>query len=194
MNKAAFDTYLYMQDKRINELNNNLENLKSNINIQPKNSIKGIRSMNNSNILNVEEYIDPVNSSINKDKNYKGNGSKKYPNYLVYGNNGCLQYELPNQNNDSPSWEFKKCDSNNQKQQFSINKINNLEEYNKPITNNKNQSYKMNHNSNIEFGFHTVNPNNGLDQCLQLNNDGISVMPCTMDSSQRFSTNYHTVL
>jgi hypothetical protein len=150
--------------------------------------------MNNSAILNVEEYPDPKNTNTNgENSKYTGNGSPNYPNYLIYGNNGCLQYESSN-NKTPATWDFKSCNAKDPRQQFTINKITNLQQYNAPITSPNNKSYKMNSQSNVNFGFYSVNPNNVADQCLQLNNDGISVMPCNMDSSQRFGTNYNTVL
>ena len=86
------------------------------------------------------------------------------------------------------------CNANEPKQQFKINKINNIDQYNNPITNTNNKNYKIQSDSLTKYGFYSVNPSIAYDQCLQLNNDGISVMPCTMNSSQRFTTNYHSVL
>jgi hypothetical protein len=198
MNKVAFETYLHIQDTKLSDLKKNVLNLQQTaLSNKNKNSqIKGIRSINNSTNLNVEEFPDPENNSNNvnndQDSTYKGNGSKTYPNYLIYGNNGCLKYE-PSTSNTPSTWDFKKCDSNDPKQQFNINKIKNLQQYNAPITNPNNQNYIINHESNVNFGFYSVNPSVEVDQCLQLNNDGISVMPCNMDSSQRFSANYKTI-
>ena len=198
MNKVAFETYLHIQDTKLSDLKKNVINLQQTaLSNKNKNSqIKGIRSINNSTNLNVEEFPDPENNSNNvnndQDSTYKGNGSKTYPNYLIYGNNGCLKYE-PSTSNKPSTWDFKKCDANDPKQQFNINKINNLQQYNAPITNQNNKNYIINHESNVNFGFYSVNPSVEADQCLQLNNDGISVMPCNMDSSQRFSANYKTI-
>lgn len=180
MNRAAFDTYLHIQDTKIASLKSNLNTLqkKASENNNKNAPVKGIRSMYNSAILNVEEYP---------------NGNPKQSKYLIYGNTGCLQYDLQNQQN-APSISFRPCDSNQLKQQFNINQINNLDQYNNPITNKNNSLYKINHKTNVNFGFYTVNPSNASDQCLQLNNDGISVMPCNMNSEQRFGTNYYSVV
>jgi hypothetical protein len=182
MNKAAFDTYLHIQDTKLASLNSNLNNLKKKAseNTNKNAPIKGIRSMHNSAILNVEEYPSK-DSTSNKSK------------YLIYGNNGCLEYGQQ-QSENAPYVSFKPCNANEKKQQFNINQINNLDQYNNPITNKSNENYKINNKSNVNFGFYSVNPINGSDQCLQLNNDGISVMPCNMDRDQRFSTNYHSVV
>ena len=38
-----------------------------------------------------------------------------------------------------------------------------------------------------------VNPETAADQCLMLNNDGLSIMPCNMTSEQRFKALYSTI-
>jgi len=202
MSKVAFDTYMHIQNKKLKELNKNLDALNKNTtkSVYP---IKAIKSMSNSKILNVEAYPDPTaNNGISS--LYFGNSSKTYPNYLIYGNNGCLQYN-PESNisslsspsptvNGPASWAFKSCDSNNPNQQFSVNQINTILQYNAPITNINNASHLINDSSSTQFGFYTVNPNSQTDQCLQLNNDGISIMPCNMDASQKFKPAYHSIM
>ena len=195
MSKAAFDTYIYLQDKKINNLNTNLTKIRNQIKTRVTPPVKGIRSMNNSKILNIEEYPNPSTTNTGQPSTYTGNSSSKYPNYLIYGNNGCLQYEeAAETNNNTPSWGFKSCDANNTKQQFTKTQINTINQYNTPITNTNNKSYILNDSTNTQFGFYTVNPNNAYDQCLQLNDDGLSVMPCTMNATQRFKPLFHSVL
>ena len=187
LNKASFDTYTHIQDKKIAELNNNLALLQQNIKQNNNVPIKSFKSMNSSQILNVEEYPNPSNNG--QDVTYKGNGSNNYPNYLIYSNNGCVEYNKTNK-----EWKINSCDSNNPNQQFTTTQINNINQYNSPITNSMNQNRLLNDSSSTQFGFYVVNPNNINDQCLQLNNDGLSIMPCTMDSSQRFRPKYKSVL
>ena len=180
MTKVAFDTYLHIQDKKLEKLNTDLDDLKERADKNIKPTIKSIRSMSNSAVLNLEPYPaeDPTMNP---------------PKYLIYGNNGCLQYE--NKHQDDPyTWNFKPCDAGETKQKFKINHIDTLQKYNEPITNPSYQKYKINDKSNTNLGFYTVNPNDDHDQCLQLNNDGVSVLPCNMDSAQKFSVNYHNVL
>ena len=190
MTASAFNTYIYLQNKKLNNLRGELNTLQTYIqkNKTTKTDIKAFKSMNNSQMLNVELY-----------KENNNNNSNIYPNYLIYGNNGCLQYEPNTSNNNStnnkpPTWSFKSCDSNEPKQQFISNKINSLETYNSYITNPLNKSSRITDSSNILFGFNVINPISSQDQCLQLNNDGLSVMPCTLDFSQRFKPSYTTVL
>ena len=138
------------------------------------------------------------NNDNNSDYVNQKNNSSIYPNYLIYGNNGCLQYEpstINSQNVNTPaSWSFKSCNSNEPKQQFISNKINSLETYNSYITDPLNESSRLTDSSNTLLGFNVINPILAQDQCLQLNNDGLSVMPCTVDFSQRFKPSYTSVL
>ena len=127
MSQAAFDTYIYLQDKKISELQTDLVELQNNIQ-KTKNSnsdIKGFKSMNNSQILNTEIY-NTNNTNINS--------SNKYPNYLIYGNNKCLEYNkgyIDNNNvPQSSTWSFQNCNANDSKQQFISNKISDISSYN----------------------------------------------------------------
>ena len=187
MTKLSFDTYIHIQDKKINNLKKELKQLEEHIqkNKKNQNNIKSFKSMSNSKIINVELY---------NDKN-KNNGVT-YPNYLIYGNNGCLEYNNEKEydsNPVAPTWKFNSCDSNNPKQQFISNKINNLKSYNNHIDDNNKESI-LKDDSNIMFGFNIINPINDNKKCLQLNNDGISVMPCNLKYDQRFKPSYNTVL
>ena len=132
------------------------------------------------------------------------NGASQYPNYLIYGNNGCLQYEesVDTKNTDAygnkkiipATWSFKTCDANEPRQQFVSTKVNDLKTYNNFITNPNNASNKIRSINTTTFGFNVINPINNQDQCLQLNNDGLSVMPCSLDFEQRFRPIYNTVI
>ena len=87
--------------------------------------------------------------------------------------------------------------SNVQKQpQVKINESKILKQYNDSVSNVSNVSNINNKNNknNLNCEYYIVNSVNDCDQSVQLNNNGVNVMPCNMDSSQRFGTNYHTVL
>ena len=142
----------------------------------------------------------PNTTKPNKPNNYnlQINGASQYPNYLLYGNNGCLQYEssITDINNKviPATWSFKPCNSNDPRQQFVSTQINDLKSYNSFITDPNNITSQLNSTKTTTFGFNIVNPINNQDQCLQLNNDGLSVMPCNLDFEQRFRPIYNTVL
>ena len=188
--KNRFNTYIHLQDQKIKSLRKELDILQNNLQNSNTNDndIKAFKSMDNSQILNVETY-----TSKNQNK------GKRYPNYLIYGNHGCLQYEksMKNKNNTitPATWSFQSCDATEPRQQFVTTQINDLTTYNDYITDPNNKNYILNNDSNITFGFNVVNPITALDdQCLQLNNDGISIMPCNLQYNQRFKTFYSNVV
>jgi len=249
MINASFNTYINIQDKKIGKLRTQLDKLQTDIqnNKYSFSGIKGFKSMNNSQILNVEDYYDPIYSPVTNNPNSTNpnashttttnpnpnstnptttnptttnpmsskpttskpfnsniNGSSHYPNYLIYGNNGCLQYEQLTSKNDADNngktvltpatWAFKPCNANDPRQQFVSTQVNDLPTYNSFITDPYNITSQLNSSKTTTFGFNIVNPINNQDQCLQLNNDGLSVMPCTLDFEQRFRPVYNTVL
>jgi hypothetical protein len=181
INQVQFDTYIHLQNKKIAELQNAIASFPTNGNLnQP---IKAIKNLQTSGSLNVEEYA----------SNNPGNGSAKYPNYLIYGNNGCLQYNNNTHSNTPATWAFQSCNANDATQRFNMSKINTLTDYNGKIADPNNQSHKIQDTNSVIMGFYAVSPETDATQCLQLNNDGLSVMPCNMDSSQRFKPFYHSI-
>ena len=183
LKSKTFDAYIYMQNNKIKKMKDELKLLQETIQNNKKEipAIKSFKSMNNSQSFNVELY-----------NNKNPNNSNKYPNYLVYGNNGCLEYE--NNITDGAKWNFKSCDANNKNQQFVSTKIDNIDTYNSFINSETNKDRILKHNTSTLFGFNVINPIDAQDQCLQLNTDGLSVMPCSLDFSQRFRESYSTVM
>lgn len=188
--KNSFNTYISLQDNKIQKLRKELDDLQNKIQRNKLNNpnIKAFKSFDNSKIINLETY----------DDNNKNN-STQYPNYLIYGNNGCLQYEKSKTDSNNvvqpATWSFKPCNSNEPKQQFLQNQVNFLNNYNYYIKDPSNKNYILNDASATTFGFYIINPiTSPNDQCLQLNNDGISVMACNLTNSQRFKPLYGTVL
>ena len=192
LNKIKFDTYMYIQNKKLNDLQNAIASFPSNGNIP---EIKALKNIKNSASINVEPYPDPKNKAQNS--SYTGNGATVYPNYLIYGNNGCLQYNPHSSANTgsitSPNWNFQSCNSNLPQQRFNINQINTLTDYNAKIKDPNNKSYMLNDINSTSVGFYVVSPETDPNQCLMLNGDGLSVMPCTLDVSQRFKTYYNSI-
>ena len=194
LNKVKFDAFIYIQNKKLDELQQTINSFPTNGNIIPP--IKSIKNVHISKTLNVE-YRDP-NTNTNTNTTF-GNGSSTYPNYLIYGNNGCLQYNKsiikPNTSNSEQlpaSWSFKSCNSNDPNQRFTMKKVNTLNEYNAEIKEN-NDRYKITDTNTVIMGFNVVQPETDPHQCLMLNNDGLSVMPCNMEPSQRFKQLSHSV-
>ena len=245
MINASFNTYINIQDKKINKLRTKLNQLQNDIQNNKISAveIQGFKSMNNSQILNVEAYNDPkyspittqynptttqynptttqnnttttqynptttqhnttttqYNPTTTKPINYnvKINGASQYPNYLIYGNNGCLQYESSTTDINNKvipaTWSFQSCNATEPRQQFVSTQVNDLPIYNSFIRDPNNITSRLNSTKTTTFGFNVLNPINNQDQCLQLNNDGLSVMPCHLDFEQRFRPIYSTVL
>ena len=196
-NQVAFDTYIHLQNNKINELQKSLTKIKSQIGESKQPPIKAFRNMDNSQILNLEEYPNPSTPNNGQPSTYKGNGASEYPNYLIYGNNGCLQYNPASAASSSTTpanWSFTSCNASKPNQQFYAKQINNKDAYNAPIKDPNNENYLINDPSNTNMGFYVVNPRGMNDQCLQLNGDGLSVMPCNLDSTQRFKPMYRNAV
>ena len=200
--KVAFDTYMHLQDKKINELQTNLNNIQTQFGTLKTPPVKAFRNLSNSQVLNVEGYLKPDPTATNNGQpstnngqpsTYIGNGASadQYPNYLIYGNNGCLQYNSTANESIPATWSFASCNASKPSQQFYAKQITDKDSYNNPITDEK---YKIKNIANVDMGFYVVNPISSDNQCLQLNNDGLSVMPCNMDSTQRFKPMYQNAI
>lgn len=189
INKVNFDTYIYLQNKKITELQNAINTFPTKAQLNAP--VKSIKNISTSKLLNVEEYTS---------KAIKPNGAPddKYPNYLIYGNNGCLQYNPGIDSTTSLSstpaeYKFTSCNASNPKQQFFAKQITDKDTYNYPISE-SNRSYKISDQSSTNMNFYVINPIGADKQCLQLNNDGLSVMPCTMYPTQRFKPMYQNAI
>lgn len=105
-----------------------------------------------------------------------------------------MQYAPSDTSSNKPAaWNVMPCNSNLAGQRFNMQQVNNMVQYNSLITNPNNASYKITNPNSTIFGFYVVNPEGHKEECLQLNGDGLSVMPCNMDSSQRFKPYYHSI-
>jgi hypothetical protein len=193
LNQLNFDTYIHIQDKKLEELNKLITDIQ---NLQEQNGgnrskpIKAIRNLNTSTILNVEEYPDPQITNPNT-PNYNGNGAVNYPNYVIYGNNGCLQYNKGTNNENPSSYNFQPCNANNANQRFTMQQIKNKNEYNARISD---PTKHINSDDSVIMGFYVVNPEVDPNHCITLNNNGLTVEPCDMlHPSQRFKPYYHSV-
>ena len=178
-----------IQDMKIEELEKNmakLENqrIKSNLKYNRNNSteIHGVKSFDNSQILNV----------------YPGKGqfSDEDKNYMIFGNGGCLSYnQKVDEDNSTNQYAFTHCNVQNPQQQFKIKKINDKVVYNDNVYSDND---KVSTDSEfINYGFNIIKPantNNNANyydknmQCLSLNENGLSIEPCTLEPKQRFST------
>lgn len=189
---ASFNAYINIQNKKIEDLQKAINNFPKNNNMQ-SNPVKSLKNLETSNLINVEEYRSPdiPLTERSKNANYIGNNSSRYPNYLIYGNNGCLEHNnsiIPN------TYNFKGCNSNNSQQRFNLQQITTLEQYNNKIQDPLNKEFQLNNENSTIMGFYVVNPENDPNQCLTIDKNGLSVLPCNMSGTQRFKPYYHTVM
>jgi hypothetical protein len=192
LSQANFDAYIHLQDNKITQLQSAISSFPTN-SPQQNNPIRSIKNLKTSGSLNLEPYPDPA-TQTNLPNYYVGNGAPTYPNYLIYANNGCLQYAPSDDTSkSSATWTVRPCNSNLSGQRFNMQQVNNMAQYNALITDPNSASYKITDPNSSIFGFYIVNPEGYGEQCLQLNGDGLSVMPCNMDSSQRFKPYYHSI-
>lgn len=176
-----------IQDKKICGLEKQIAELEelrasspsSSSNSRMNQEIKGIKSYDNSQILNI--YPGKESNSIGPD------------NYMIFGNGGCLSYnQVVDDNNVATNqYAFTNCNVQNEQQQFNIKNIRDRNLYNNNVHSNLNQI-------NVEIGqpFNIIKPvntntnalnNDREKQCLTLNNEGLTVEPCSLEPNQRFS-------
>jgi hypothetical protein len=146
----------------------------------PGNDIFGsIKNPQTGTNLNIEK-IDPRTSTSNDNK------------YAVYLNGKCLSYDVPN--DPKTRYTLQDCRKDDTKQQFNLNNIKTINEYNNIIPNGI-SSYKMinNGSSSSINSFYVVNPikNNeiGDRECLGIKNGNITIEPCNLTTYQRFNAN-----
>ena len=198
LNKIKFDMFIHLQDKKISDLNDVIQTFPTNSNIN-RPPIKSIKNFKTSTALNVEEFPVPQPTNSNSTITYTGNGSTTYPNYLIYSNNGCLQYNKsikdPITNNfGQATWGIDACNSNDARQRFTMTKIQTKDDYNNKLSDDNKKKYSITDSTSVKMGFNVVNPETAADQCLMFENgNAMSIMPCNMSASQRFKPFYHTI-
>ena len=131
--------------------------------------IKSIQNVNNSKSLNVYLPDDiPKNDKVKHE-------------YMVFGNGKCLSYD--NNGNKKGEYDFVDCNRRNDNQLFKIDKIGGSLAYNNKVANpiNKIDSTKFE-----TLGFYSVSPKGDEKQCMTLNDNGIIIQPCDLNSQQRY--------
>jgi len=181
----------HLQNEEICKLEADLESLKGRVPKKENKLTKGLKSIDSGAILKVG-YIDK--------RDYDFIANPKFSLVMDENKQSCLQY-LPEKNkNENEEIETVKevgCDydlnTNNQK--FSYRKIEGNTAFNNALHPDYNNYkiadyYKLNN-----YPFYIVHPfvknNEGINtvetkECLTLNDDGLSIEPCNLKSSQRF--------
>ena len=181
----------HLQNKEINKLKEDLNSLKGRVPKKENKLTKGLKSIDSGAILKVG-YIDK--------QDYDFIANPKFSLVMDENKQSCLQY-LPEKNkNENQEIETVKevgCnyDLNADNQKFSYRKIEGNTAFNNALHPDYNNYkiadyYKLNN-----YPFYIVHPfvkdNEGINtvetkECLTLNDDGLSVEPCYLKSSQRF--------
>ena len=172
------DTKICSLEKQISELEE-LRGEAVNSNSRSNQDIKGIKSYDNSQILNLHPG--------------KQTDANQPNNYMIFGNGGCLSYnQVVNDDNEATNqYAFTHCNVQNEQQQFNIRNIRDKNLYNNNVYSNLNQI-----NIDIAQPFNIIkpantnanaSPNDKNKQCLALNDSGVTVEPCNLEPSQRFS-------
>lgn len=195
MQKYAFGMYMKLQDDKLQNINQQLSEIeaqKANVPVV-RGPIKSVKNTATSLTLNVDEYtpaglsttnygltglpaVQPIQS--NPDLCPPIDNTNSYY-YLVYGNNGCLSYD-----NYSDEYKFGPCNANDTKQQFFINPINTVCDYN-----NYTSSNRLLTDSSVKLGFNVVTPLTNSTKCVTANADNsITLQPCTLENNQKFQT------
>lgn len=181
----------HLQNQEIKNLESDLNNLSGKAPKKRDRLTKGLKSIDSGSILKVG-YID--------NKNYNFIDKPKFSLVMDENKQSCLEY-LPEKNiNENEEIETVKevgCDYdiNKENQKFSYHKITGNNDFNNALHPDYN-NYKIADYYNLNnYPFYIVNPyvkgNNGIQivdkkECLTLNDDGLSVEPCNLKSSQRF--------
>ena len=179
-----FNISQHVQDSKIQNLEeelSNIENLKmknnnyiNSNNREDTKIIKSIKNIQNSKILNVHlpDDIEPDNEDNHE--------------YMVFGNGKCLSFKKTKNNEDKLVNEYKFVDCNRQEQDqlFKIDKVHNKNQYNSKISN---PIHKITSTKFDTMGFYAVSPKNNLKECLTLNDDGLTIQPCDLNSNQRYT-------
>jgi len=136
---------------------------------QVVNEIKSVQNVNNSESLNV--YLPSDIDRADKSKHE----------YMVFGNGKCLSYDKDGKK--TKEYEFVDCNRRDNEQLFKIDKINGTLAYNNKVASpiNRIDSTKFE-----TLGFYTVSPKGNDKQCMTLNDNGLVIQPCDLNSEQRY--------
>tara|TARA_B100000575_G_scaffold154027_1_gene122842 strand:+ start:7023 stop:8804 length:1782 start_codon:yes stop_codon:yes gene_type:complete len=135
--------------------------------------LKAVKNIKDSSVFNLKGYNDP------NDENSK--------NHLIFGNGGCLAF---NKEDSENKYIFTDCDAIKDNQHFKVNYINSLDSHNYHIGK---PSKKLFTDKFNVLNYYIVNPKDEPSQCLTMNDGSLTIEPCEMSASQRFSTLYNTV-
>ena len=144
--------------KRMNEKMSGLEKEQKGLNLSRFDQINSIQSLGDGHTLSVINQKDNI--------------------YQIKGNQGCIQYQKKNDKYilDSDSCAIKK------NQQFQMQKINNMEEYNQHL------NRKVDDFSEVLYPFNIITPSGINGKCVSLQGNKMSLLNCADSKYHRFET------
>jgi len=128
-------------------------------------NIKTLKSIKENSLVQLEEL----------------NGEKR----LVLLNEGCLAYDKSSRFGKKDDYGILPCNSFDTEQQFVLNKINNLDEYNYLLATNIQDNLTDAENKNVSYPFYVLQPDNST-KCVSINNKQLQIVPCNGDEEVRF--------
>lgn len=128
-------------------------------------NIKTLKSIKENSLVQLEEL----------------NGEKR----LVLLNEGCLAYDKSSRFGKKDDYGILPCNSFDTEQQFVLNKINNLDEYNYLLATNIQDNLTDTENKNVSYPFYVLQPDNST-KCVSINNKQLQIVPCNGEEDVRF--------
>ena len=128
-------------------------------------NIKTLKSIKENSLVQLEEL----------------NGEKR----LVLLNEGCLAYDKSSRFGKKDNYGILPCNSFDTEQQFVLNKINNLDEYNYLLATNIQDNLTDAENKNVSYPFYVLQPDNST-KCVSINNKQLQIVPCNGEEEVRF--------
>lgn len=132
------------------------------------NEIKSIQNVNNARSLNV--YLPDDIPKNDKSKHE----------YMVFANGKCLSYD---KDGKAQEYDFVDCNRRDDKQLFKIDKVGGTLAFNNKVAN---PIHKIDSTQFETLGFYAVSPKEDDKQCMTLNDDGLVIRPCDLNSEQRY--------
>ena len=162
-----FDIYQEKQEKQILNIQKKLAEVEKHhdkkVSLQDL-QIKTLKSLQDGSLIRLEELA----------------GEKK----LVMLNEGCLAYNKKLQFGAMDDYGYIPCNRFDTEQHFTINKINNLDEYNFLLSSNLSPRVEKEDDNNL-YPFYTLQPSHS-DKCVSIQDAKLKIIPCNDSKSIKF--------
>ena len=164
-----FKSNQILQDKQIERIEKKVEEIEEH---QGKKvslhdlKINTLKSLHDGSLIRLEEL----------------NGEKR----LVLLNDGCLAFQKNPQYGKRDDYGYLPCNLFDVEQHFTLNKINNLDEYNFLLSSNLKPTILEEDNNKFDYPFYTLQPKDS-SKCVTIENNNIQIKPCTSDKNIRFT-------